>query len=274
MISRLVLCTFAAAALAVGGCGADEEPADDVPPRSAADYRTAADTACTAFARTNDELVRDGAPQTLDEQERLDTALAEAADTQAAAFAALSAPADLQADHEALVANHRENADAYRTAAQAAGDGDADGHREATQARNDVGTEQLRLSRELGLEACARVLPTVARGDVQTVTRRVLLGEAPDRSCDEDVTEAFLASNLSGTREACVEILEGLRADGATIDISSITGVDGVIASANVAFSTERGKEPRTLTYDLVWDKDASAWKLNSAFDPEARLPE
>lgn len=275
MIRPALIAALGAAVMAASACGGgDDDSADATPPRSAAEYRAAADAACAAFARTNDELVRAGTPQTLDEQERLDTALAEAADTQAETFAALAAPANLQSDHEALVANHRENADAYRRAAAAAGQNDADAHAAATEARAEVGNEQLRLSRALGLEACARVLPAAARGDVQAVTRRVLLGESPEQSCDGDVTEAFIASNLSGTREACIGILEGLRDDGATVDISSITGVDGVIASANVAFSTERGKTPRTLTYDLVWDEDASAWKINSAFDAEARLPE
>lgn len=272
MTRRLLAAIAAGLALAVSACGEEDEPADAVPPRSAADYRAAADAACVTFARENDRLVRGSTPENLTQQAALDTALARAADAQTRALDALAAPADLARTHDALVANHRENADAYRAAAGEAQAGDADGHAAATRRRAEIGNEQLRISRELGLQDCARVLPEDTRTRVEEVTRRVLLGTDPARSCDEDVTAAFLQSNLSGTRAACREVLRGLRDDGATVDVESITGVDRVIASANVRFSTEGGKPAKALTYDLVWED--GAWRLQSAFDPGARAGE
>ncbi len=109
---------------------------------------------------------------------------------------------------------------------------------------------------------------------MQRVVERVLLGQDPDGSCANDITEQFLETNLTGTRKGCEEVLRGLRSDGATVTfqrsvgVDGVTGVDKVVASANVTFSTERGKPGKSLVYDLIWDE--SRWRIDSAFDRSA----
>lgn len=274
--------SLAVAALTLAACGSEGDDTGGQPSATAtatADltpYREAANQVCREFAEANDRLESEvGVPADLTAQARYDAQLAEAADIQARAFAALDPPpgVDHRADHEALTETYRETAAAYRDAARIAGDGDAKGYQAATRRRQQIGNEQLRLARALSADTCSRALPAETRDAITTLTRRVLLGQTPERSCADDITPVFLASNLGGSRASCLKILRGLATDGATVQVRYITGVDRLFATTNVAFSEARGAPPKRLSYDLSWDEAASSWRFDSAYDPEALVP-
>jgi hypothetical protein len=101
----------------------------------------------------------------------------------------------------------------------------------------------------------------------------VLTGSGGDASCAGDVTARFIASNAGGSPEGCRRLLAGLRADGATVRVVAVTGVDRVLAGVTVDFATAAGRPEKRLVYDLIWDDAAGAWKIDSVYEPSRARP-
>ncbi len=274
--------------MVLAACGA-EDPAEPTSGAaapaapSAPASPTSGGAATSSFARDADEICADharsveaigarlGVPSELgSDQQAYDRARAQASAAQLRELERLSPPSADAAQFAALLSNHREYASLYEQAVPVADGSDAARYRELTSQRLRLGQAQVELSADLGLQACSRTLPPEVAEEVRTVVERVFTGADPEGSCERDVTPAFIDSNLSGSLTACREILEGLATDGATVEFVRFNGVDEVVASAVVRFSTEQGKPPRDLTYDLTWNARGNQWRLNSAFDPQS----
>lgn len=277
MRSALLLALLALATSSTACGGGDDEPAAGgaAPAATEARHRAALDGVCAAHARDVQRLSLElTVPQRFADQGPYDRGRADALRTQADGLAALEPPASLRPEHETLVGAARAYAEAYGETARLAEGGDEAAWRASVPGHQRQGAALLDAAAELDLRACARRPSPAVAADVRAVVERVLLGGDPDGSCTRDVTPAFLASNLSGTRERCRQALAGLRGDGATLEfveavgVDGITGVDGVIASANVLFTGSRERPARRFVYDLVFTD--GRWRLDSAFEPPA----
>jgi hypothetical protein len=65
-----------------------------------------------------------------------------------------------------------------------------------------------------------------------------------------------------------------MSAPGSEVEYLFSTGIDEVIASANVEIATTAGAEPGYVIYDFVWDPGRTAWKIDSAFAPGGPAPD
>ncbi|MCK9247631.1 MAG: hypothetical protein M0P31_01440 [Solirubrobacteraceae bacterium] len=233
------------------------------------------DVVCVRHARDVRTLTRQlGTPSTFADRAPVDARRAQAVRAQADRLRALRPPPELRDRFAAFVGAATAYADAFEASARASAAGDETAWRPTVRAHLDRGDALLASAAELGLGPCSRRPSASMAAAVRATTERVLLGRDPERSCTGDVTSAFLRSNLSGSRRSCLQVLRGLRADGATVTfvetagVRGITGVDTVIASANVRFATTRDRPAKDLVYDLVWED--GRWRLDSAFEPPA----
>jgi hypothetical protein len=122
------------------------------------------------------------------------------------------------------------------------------------------------------LQACARELFPESERALRDVTVRVLTGAELERSCVEDVTRNFQSVN-TGRSRSCVASLETLNENGSEVEYLFSTGVDEVVASANVEIATVAGAKPKYVIYDFVWDERQTAWRMDSAFAPGGPAP-
>lgn len=276
------------AALLLGGCGDDATtpppttgassstatvPSPGAPPADPTRFLGTVDAVCIQHARDVRDLTRElGAPEAFADRAPHDARRAQTVRDQADRLQALHPPPSLRERFLPFLDAATAYADAFEASARAAAAGDEAAWQPTVRAHLDRGGALIAAAVELGLRACSRRPSASVAAAVRSTTERVLLGRDPARSCARDVTRAFLRSNLSGSRRSCLEVLRGLTADGATVTfveeagVRGVTGVDGVIASANVRFSTRRGRPAKRLVYDLV--REDGRWLLDSAFEP------
>lgn len=277
---RLLAASALLAAAALAGCevtinagdGGGDEPTPAPVAAGSRSFAERADAVCTDHARRvraiGDRL---GLPQSLEQQARYDRERAAASAAQLAALERLVPSAANRAAYAAWLDNHRAYVRTYEQGAAAAAAGDQAAHAELSRERLALGTEQVQAARALEMAACSRTLPADATAEVRDLVARVLTGEDPVTSCEQEVTQAFIDSNAGGSLLACEEVLTGLQRDGATVSFQGFSGVDEVLASAKVRFSTQRGKQPKALTYDLIYvEGRVPGWRIDSAFEPPA----
>lgn len=273
MAAALSLATMLGACeVTINAGDGDDGPAPAPPsaPAGSRSFAERADAVCVDHARDVAAIgARLGLPQGLAQQATYDRERARASAQQLAALARIVPPADARAAYDELLANHRAYVRAYEAGAAAAAAGDQAAFERASRERLAIGTEQLRLAQSLQLRACSRTLPPAAVAEVRDLVARVLTGADPRRSCELEVTQAFIDSNIGGSLAACETELAALAQDGATVSFIGFSGVDDVIASARVRFSTQRGKAPKVLTYDLIHgDGRRGGWRIDSAYEP------
>lgn len=228
-------------------------------------FLAAVDATCVEHAVAVNELSeRLGVPQGFKDAAAYDQARADAAAEQADAAVAIDPPPDLAAEYELLAASYQDYAAAYQENADLAKAGEEAAWEASTEARRELGNEQLELAEGLGLQACARMLSAVQETAVMEVTERVLTGSSPVRSCEEDITAAY--QQLLGGRRGCVRELFALREEGVAPEFLFFTGVDGVLASANVNYTSTADAAPKYLIYDFVWDEAGERWLMDSSF--------
>ncbi len=263
--------------LGLAACGGDSDEAPGAGESDAAkaeDFRNAVDAICVDNAiRINQAAERYGLAQSFDEAGDYEAGRAESSDRQAAAAAVLEPPADLAADYQSFVANLEQYADISKQRAAYALAGQRADYEATGEQLGGLGNEQTDLAADLGLQACARELAPESDGALREVTVRVLTGAEPERSCAEDVTANFRAVN-TGRGKNCVASLEALNEDGSEVEYLFSTGVDEVVASANVEIATVAGAKPRYVIYDFLWDEQAGTWRIDSAFAPGGPAPE
>lgn len=160
-------------------------------------------------------------------------------------------------------------ADAYAVAGEAAAASDQRGWTAGVDRYQQEGSVMLDAAVAADLRACARRPSDEQAGAVRTVVDRVLQGQSAERSCAEDVTPSFRRNHLGGARR-CARALRRFGRDLTiqyyrTVGVGGVTGVDGVLATANVALVT--GNDRRRALYDLTWDD--GRWRIDSVFAPD-----
>lgn len=282
-VRALLVAALATIAAATGGCEVNVstgDSGDDAEPKApvAAGSRTfaeRADAICTEHAsRVRAIGNRLGIPKQPDQYAAYDRERTTAAANQLDALERLVPPADQKQAYAGWLENHRAYVRTFEQGVAAAQARDEQAYKRHSQERFALGSKQLAVAKEFGMQACSRTLPSDAEAEVRELVTRVLTGQDPKQSCQSEVTRAFIESNAGGSISECEVVLSELARDGATVTFTGFSGVDEVLASAKVRFSTRQGKAPKALTYDLIYEEGrVPGWRLDSAFDPQTVQP-
>ena len=234
MSSTRLLRTAALAALACllfAGCGGGESE-----PEEPAGFEADAADLCTAAAVDQVEIALAGRRGEISDAAEQSEMLYRSAVEYAERFAALEAPEE-SADSWARYVETRERAaELVDAQAKALAAGEETTAREAAGELEALLRERDAIGAELGIDACARVLPAE---DVAEIEEAIELGAASgdgDQVCSEVVSEILIEERFEGNFADCV------RAQSTTplaeaVRYERIYGIDEVLATAEIELS-------------------------------------
>jgi hypothetical protein len=252
-LSAFLLPLVVATAFGLAACGGDDSDDSD-------DYIADADAICTDAARqTADQLLaRPGPP--LDEQDFAEVLEGgrPVAEDALAQLEAIEVPDDVSADWDEYLSLRQQRIDASDDVIAAADDPEA--FQEALGKQNELGTQATAAASDLGLQACASQLSSDDEEAVRTAEDELTASTDPEQVCNEVYLEQQIEAAYGGDVQKCID--DPAIGKVAEIDISEITGVDGV--NAFVELTVTKGPDQGKPLEDQWYYVDGE-WRLYSA---------
>jgi len=219
--------------------------------RELAAFRADADAICTGIERQVEEASAAGEPQT-----EFLTTRAEIVKDGVARLRRMDVPPGQAESFRAYAVAREAFADRLLELRDALESGDTAAQARAQERIERTVERKMRLGEQLGMAACADVLPSRDRRQVVALSRNWILGRDTQRICAGGVTRTFLDERFGGSTERCVAEQEAspLAAE-ATLD--DLFGVENVHATA--VFSTDTGEVLVDTDFeDGTWKVDGS----------------
>jgi hypothetical protein len=213
------------------------------------------DAICTQSARQVNAAFAQGAPTSAQEAAAIDAALVETRQAEVNDLRALEAPEDKAAGYEDFVAARNEILAATQDQLEADRQADQQASQEASAQVAQAFDKADQAAEEIGLQACAGVLPPDEEEEVRAVAEEFFTAStaAELKAACEDATDAYIEQ--IGGLEQCHE-----PAEPRTIEIIDVSGVSGV--SGEVIFVPTGGpSDGQRLAANFVYRE--GAWKVD-----------
>lgn len=204
-----------ALSFALAACGGGDDDGGEADPT--AEFIAAADEVCAESQRERVELVDDfqladleaSQEEVLATQAEREAALLEVREDYAPELEALEPPEDLVADWDEFLSLQEDARAAGADAVAALEDGDEPRATKAFDQVSKLTEEAHAVAEEIGLEACAQVLPPEDVGQVKATIELLEVTDDPERICAEAFTE-FAIETQFGSVEECEAAQEKL----------------------------------------------------------------
>lgn len=244
--------------LALAACGGDDEGSDKE------DFIAEADAACIETSEEINELyAEEGLPQSFEEDVDLLAQRLPISEEGTETASTFEPPEDLADDYDEYLAARESFVDLLRQQLEVGESGD-EGQFQSFGPRLKEQADTIDAAgEEVGLQACAQVLPEDQAGDVRAVIEDTATTGDPAH-CTEDYTENFVES--SGGPEECRKGEEDPANQADSVEISDVKGVDETYARGEVVPSGGPA-DGRTLIVELVFEDDR--WKVDAVFPVE-----
>jgi hypothetical protein len=249
--------------LLLAACGDDDEGS------GSEDFLAEADAACIdGGKRINELYAEEGIPQSFDEDVDLLGKRLPLSEQGVEEASALEPPDDLADEYDEYLAERETFVDLLRQQLEA-GEAGNEAQYQSFGPQLDESSDAIDQSaEEVGLEACAQILPEDQVEDVRAVIDDTATTGDPAH-CTEDYTENYVEGN--GGLERC-ETGENDPANQAeSVEISDVKGLEDVYATASVVPTGGPG-DGQELIVELVFEEDR--WKIDAIFpvqpDPQA----
>ena len=254
---RLIAVLAVAPVLVLAACG-DDDGGD-----STDDFIAEADAGCVEGAKEINELyAQEGIPQTFEEDVDLLSKRLPISEQGVEDASALEPPEEVADEYDEYLAQRETFVDLLRQQLQAGEAGNEAEYQGFGPQLQEAGDAIDEAGEEVGLEACAQILP---EDQVEEVTAVLEEGIKSDpANCTERYSESFLET--IGGLEACREAESDSSNDPDSVEISNVKGVDEVYATAE-AVPSGGPNDGKTLFIELVFVDDS--WKVDTVTQAE-----
>jgi hypothetical protein len=235
-------------ALAVAACGGGGDGDDD--------FLAQVDAICTESAKQSNAAFGEGSPTSAEEAVALDETILDVRQQEMDEFRAVEPPEDVKAGYEEFVAKRGEILSAEEARLEADQQADQQASQKAGEAVNQAFEAADQPAEDIGLEACAGILPPEEEDEVRAVTEQFFT--ANTREEFEVACESATANYIEqlGGLEQCHE-----PGEPRTIEISEVSGVSEV--SAEVGFVPTGGPaDGQNLRATFVYQD--GQWKVDA----------
>lgn len=243
-----VATAFAFIALLLVACGGDDGDGDD-----GGDFAAEAEAICVEAAREQAAV----AVESSDFADRLD-ALAAAGTDALERSEALTPPEEAADAWDSYLDNRSRSVELVDETAAALDDGDTADAETGVAEIEALVDERDELATELGLDACARVLPDEDEQRIREAVELASTSTDGERVCEEVVSAAYIDRQFDGDAAACAKAQSG-SVPAESVEFVDVYGVGGVLATAEVELSGG-SLEGRSGTLQLVYLD--GAWQI------------
>ena len=249
-----------ATTFALAACGSDDEDDGD-------DFVSEADAVCIDQASQLRDLAleREGPP--------LDAKTAAAAyeenvpvlEQSQADLEAIEPPSDQSDNWDEYLSLRQERIDMSQQVIDAVASGDTEAADEIAPKISPIVDEYEGIAEEMGLQACAAILPEDQVAAVEAAEQDAAASEDPEFYCEEFLLpQARRLQFGTDDPQKCID--EPNSGEALSVEVSDVTGVDGVSASATVEFPDAEKNLQGPFEDDLYYLD--GAWKLYASFQP------
>jgi hypothetical protein len=253
-LTRLVAVLSVTPVLALAACGGDGGGSEND------DFIAEADAACTDSTREINELyAQEGTPQSFEEAVALGAKRLPISEEAVEKVSAIEAPDDLADDFDEYLAQREQYLDLLRQQQQAGEAGDQASFDQLNAELGETSDAADAAGEQVGLEACALVLPEDQVDEVTAVVEDTATTGDPAH-CTEDYTENYVES--SGGRAACEEGEQDPNNQLDSIEVTEVKGVDEVYAFVIATATGGPIDGSQEVQIDLVFED--GRWKIDA----------
>jgi hypothetical protein len=237
--------------LVLAACGDDDGSSTD-------DFVADADAGCVESAKEINELyAAEGLPQSFEEAVALLDKRLPISEEGVQKASELEAPDDVADDYDEYLAQRETFIDLLRQQLQAGKAGDEDKFNGFNAQLDETSDAIDAAGEQVGLEACAQILPDDQVEEVTTVLEEGI--KSDPANCTERYTDTFVEA--IGGPDACRESESDSSNDPESVEVSDVKGIDEVYATAE-AVPSGGPNDGKTLLVELVFEDDT--WKVDS----------
>ncbi len=241
-----VLAMAATALTTLAACGGSE---------SGDGFAAEADAICTDSTREQAEIAKSGGSAGDFAATAADMSkLAESGTTSVEQMQALDAPPDGE-KWDAYLENRRRAIAIVERRGAAAEREDKDGVDEAATDLNELLVERDALAEQLGLQACARILPDQDEEQVREAVELASTSGDGKRVCEEVVAATYIDRTFGGSVERCARV-QSRAQPSKSVEFRDVYGVAGVLATAEVQLNGG-ALDGKSATLQLIYEDGA-----------------
>lgn len=262
-LSMIVLPLIVAAGIGIAACGDDDNGGDGGGENDSADFTAQADAVCVDAAREIADVFLALEAPPLDEKTTV-AAYRDILPVQELALVdlqELEPPADLSADYEQYLSLRQQGIDARQEAVDASEQGDSKGFEAAAAEIGRLVEELEKAAEELGLDACANILPEDDVAAVEAVEEEAAAADDPTVFCEIFLPQGLIQFYGSDDPQKCID--DPKSDDPVEVEVQEVTGVDDVVAFTVIEFPELKGGN-RGPFEDTLYYVDGE-WKVYSS---------